>query len=84
MLADEIIERRQSVCRAYPDQLPFHHHIHDLRRGGIVRLALLEDVQQDIDVHRDGHLCLASKCPWCATLASIPGETMPLAATTSG
>lgn len=46
--------------------------------------ALSEDIQQDIDVHREGHACFFSKWARCASSPTTSGKMTPLACSTSG
>lgn len=47
--------------RADTGEFSARDEAHDLSRCREVRLTLLKDVQQDVDVDRDGHLYFAAR-----------------------
>src|SRR5947207_2651019 len=83
MFAREIIERCQPMCGEDAKDPPEGYSIHNLRRRGIMRLALLKNIQKDVDIQSYGHACFLSRYSRCLSTPA-PGIMNPLAARTSG
>lgn len=61
VFSDEIVECRQAMCRADANEVFGGNETHNLCGGSEVRLMLLKNVQQHIDVHGDRHECFFSR-----------------------
>lgn len=84
VFANQIVKSRQPVCRAYARQCPRRDPAHHLGGRRVMRLALLEHVQQHGDVQRDLHPCFFSRCSQWVSSPATSGEIMPVALITSG